>query len=426
LIFLNLANKTLEFLSLRRIITASLAKNKNLNTLLPFNERRKRSTVIDPQSLDEIKASIRAQVAGDRPLLDGVRNDVKVLKPDVRRIQPRQTTSVSLVGTDGGNNQLQFDPFLVQLIRVVDSSNNELFLDVISPTIDVVKLSERQFKPDKSGGIPPLGRMMEFLGVKNLWELSSMIPKPSFTGPRSPSWVQVYRELVEWAVLFSLLRDVKFGTDTIIVGDGWLRSKVFAKDGFARLIHGMNEAIQAHYVKSRRRIYLAGVYKSSKVLDRYRLAMALEGILTTDYPAYLPIPRKLEENTFVWKESARDDESAEAGGEANKFVGGSLYFVKFGNRPRDPIWPVDIFLPQVKDAQIVLGCLLADAENGFPVPFYPQCLQRAHENAALVDFDFDIFQDEIFAGIREVLGEHAYELDVFRLRDRDPAAARYS
>jgi hypothetical protein len=286
--------------------------------------------------------------------------------------------------------------------------------------------SERQFRKDRHGKISPLGRMMDYLGVKHLWELSTMIPKPTFTGPRSPSWAQVYRELVEWAVLFALLRDVTFGTDTIIVGDGWLRSKVFAGDYFTKMIAGMNEAIQVQKAKTKRNIYLAGVYKSSKVLDRYRLAMTLEGILTTDYPAYLPISRKLEENTFVWKESARDDTAAGAGGEANKYVGGALYFVKFGNRPRDPIWPVDIFLPQLVDAQVILGCLLADAENGFPVPFYPQCLQRAHENAAMVDFDFDILQDEIFTSIRDILGGQAHELDVFRLRDRDPAAARYS
>jgi hypothetical protein len=126
--------------------------------------------VIDPQSLDDIKAAIRAQVAGDRPLLDELRKEVRVLKPEVRRIQPRQTTSVSLVGTDGGNNQLQFDPFLVQVLRVVDSSNNELFLDVISPTADVVKLSQRQFEKDATARVRPLGRMMDYLGVKNLWE----------------------------------------------------------------------------------------------------------------------------------------------------------------------------------------------------------------------------------------------------------------
>ena len=86
--------------------------------------------------------------------------------------------------------------------------------------------------------------------------------------------------------------------------------------------------------------------------------------------------------------------------------------MKFGNRPRDPIWPVDIFLPQLNEAQTVLGCLLADATDGFPIPFYPQCLQRAHENAALVDFDFDILQDEIFDGIRLILKDKAHEPDI--------------
>ena len=47
---------------------------------------------------------------------------------------------------------------------------------------------------------------------------------------RSSSWVQVYREMTEWAVLFSLVREKDFGTDTVIVCDGFLRSKMFAKD----------------------------------------------------------------------------------------------------------------------------------------------------------------------------------------------------
>jgi hypothetical protein len=51
------------------------------------------------------------------------------------------------------------------------------------------------------------------------------------------------------------------------------------------------------------------------------------------------------------------------------------------------------------------------------IPFYPQCLQKAHENAALVDFDFDILQEEIFSGIRSVLDErgHAYGIDSNRV-----------
>ncbi len=67
-------------------------------------------------------------------------------------------------------------------------------------------------------------------------------------------------------------------------------------------------------------------------------------------------------------------------------LAGRCFFVKFGKSPRDPIWPVDIFLPQVGDAPAILGSMLADAEAGFPIPMYPRCLQKAHENAALVDF----------------------------------------
>ena len=42
-----------------------------------------------------------------------------------------------------------------------------------------------------------------------------------------------------------------------------------------------------------------------------------------------------------------------------------MFFVKFGGGARDPIWPIDIFLSQVGDAQAIMGYLLADASNGF-------------------------------------------------------------
>jgi hypothetical protein len=242
--------------------------------------------------------------------------------------------------------------------------------------------------------------------------------------PVPPSWVQVYRELIEWAILFSILKK-DFGTDTLIVCDGLLRSKVFAKDLFSRLILGMKERVEAQWKGSRRRIFLAGVAKHSKVLARYRLAMALEGVLQTDYPSYVEVPREIEEKAYVWSEFARGDDNAAAGGEINKFVGGKMFLVKFGSHRRDPIWPIDLFLPQAGEAQFVLGSMLADSVNGFPVPHYPRCLQKAHENAALVDFDFDILQDFIYHGVRTSLGVDAGTLDVFQLQDADPAQRRY-
>ena len=101
-----------------------------------------------------------------------------------------------------------------------------------------------------------------------------------------------------------------------------------------------------------------------------------------------------------------------------------MFFVKFGSSPRDPIWPVDVFEPQAGDAQTVLGHMLSDAINGFPLPFYPRCLQKAHENAALVDFDFDMLQDHVLDGMRKLLGPKAPTIDELRLQELDPAQGR--
>ena len=378
--------------------------------------------MLDPRSQEQLKEAIAECTSSDQAILDMLRKEIKPLKSDTRKIQPRTTTSISLVGTDGGNNQLSFDPFLVQLIRVVDSSNNEYCLEAVSPTTNTQALKNRQFE---EGGSPrtALGELMEFLGVDSLPELSHMIRPTEDGKPVSPSWVQVYRELVEWAVLFSLL-EKDYGTDTLIVYDGLLRSKVFAKDLFAKLRAGIEERIDAKRQKNRRRLYIAGVAKHSKVITRYRLAMVLEGVLQVDYPAYVEIPREIEERAYLWSEFARGDDREE-GGEINKMVAGKMFFVKFGNQRRDPIWPVDIFQPQIGEAQAIIGSMLADAINGFPIPHYPRCLQKAHENAALVDFDFDILQDFICDSVRENLGVQSSILDAFRLQDDDPAQKRY-
>jgi hypothetical protein len=379
--------------------------------------------VIEPESHDKLRREISERIRADKALLEGLRDEIRPLRAAVRRIQPRSTTSISLVGADGGNNSLQFDPFLVQLIRVVDSSNNEYCLEAITPTTDVRRLSAAQF--GDGGRSSSLGELMTDLGVADLPGLSHMIRPGDASSPRSPSWVQVYRELVEWAILYTILKNKDFGTDTLIVCDGLLRSKVFARDLFKKYLELMTEAIDRQWRENRRRIYLVGVAKHSKVLARYRLAMTLERILTTDFPAYVEVPREIEERAYVWSEYARGDDRELENAEINKFVGGKMFLVKFGSGSRDPIWPIDVFLPQKDDAQTVLGYLLSDAIDGFPIPLYPRCLQKAHENAALVDFDFDILQDEIFAGVRDVLGTDAPALDTFRLMDADPAQRRY-
>jgi hypothetical protein len=378
--------------------------------------------MLNDATIKSIRKSLLESMRGDIKLLEDLRNEIGVLANNVRNIFPRSTTSISLVATDGGNNKLEFDPFTTNVIRVVDSSNNEYYMDVITPTTPIEQLNNK-VKDDNDGKFNSLRKMMAFLNVNDITQLSPMIRKNSGDRPISPTWVQVYRELVEWATLFSIVCEKDFATDTLIVFDGQLRSKVFTGDLFNKLKRGIEDAVENHYVKTKRKIYIVGVAKHSKVLDRYKLAMHLDGIMASPNACYVEVPRGIEQKAYVWSEYARDDNFD--GKEVNKFVAGRMFFVKFGNNRYDPIWPIDILSSQVSDAGAILGYLLADALNGFPVPFYPLSLQKAHNNAALVGFDMDILQNQVINSIKEVLGDEGAKIDSYMLVDQDPAAKRY-
>jgi hypothetical protein len=368
--------------------------------------------MIDPDSMEQLAKAMDGCVASDGHLLDELRTEVRALRTQVRRIQPRSATAISLVGTDGGNNQLRFDPFLVQLIRVVDSSQNEYCLEVITPNTPIEELEARHLDAQVQGKTP-MGRMMNYLGVTNLKALSGVFDPQD----RKPSWINVYREMAEWAILFSLLREKEFATDTVIVCDGFLRSKMFSGSLFGKLREGMEQAIRDHFERNRRRIYVAGIAKHSSVIQIYRMALALEGVMKTTYPCYLDVPREMEQRAYKW------DEYIER---ADKFVAGKMFLVKFGAGPYDPIWAIDLFLGQRESAPTVLGYLLEDSKDGFPIPLYPQCLQRAHESAALVDFDLQILEDQICQSLRRRLGDKKWVVDELSLQEADPANARYA
>src|SRR6266700_6242635 len=67
--------------------------------------------VFDPDRLPELKGLVREATRGDSGLLDEVMRDVAMLRHLVTTIQPRNTNSISLVASDGGNNSLEFNPF---------------------------------------------------------------------------------------------------------------------------------------------------------------------------------------------------------------------------------------------------------------------------------------------------------------------------
>jgi hypothetical protein len=389
--------------------------------------------MFEPDELPDIKKSIRECAFMDRKLLDDLRKEVIQLKSSVRVIKPRSTTTVSLVASDGGNNKLVYDPFYFQLVRVVDSNGHKLCLDTISPSTDSDILSSKQF--DKQGNpITALGRLMKDLGCRTLNELSPMIPSGlkmrTAPGEISKSWVLTYRDLCEWAVLYEKICYTRFATNTLIVRDGLLRSKIFnyKKDTktplFVQMIDNIYRAIEETYKRDRVKIFLVGVAKHSQVLSRYSLAIHLEDVIQKGEPRYARVPYDLEAKSYTWKEFIwKSDEDGSQ--EVNKFSKGHLYLVRFGKLNSDPIWAIDLLDNQSSADSEIFGYLLADSINGFPVPLYPLCLQKAHEHAQVVGFDMDILQNEVIKAIKEIIPEEKKDIIESQIFNIDQSLNRY-
>lgn len=376
--------------------------------------------MIEPFSYDALRNEVSESVNAQRDALERLREDVRPLKSEVRRIKPRSTTSISIVGTDGGNNQIAFDPFMVQVVRVADSSEQDYCFEVVSPLSDLGHLYRRHID-DRGAPLTPLGRMLSQFSVPSLHDLSVMIPAPP--AELKPSWITVYRELQEWAVLLDLVKNQSFATDTLIMRDGWLRTKAFATGLFPKYRAALEQAIVDAYGKYRRRIYIAGVLKRSKVLQKYRLALALEGVLRTAYPAYVHVPASLQKKVFEWSEIVSRTGDAGELKDSNNMVGGEMFLVKFGGRPQDPVWAVDILASQVDQASAIFGFMLADAQSGFPMPFFPRSLQKAHEHACIEGLDIDVLQHHVSQAVRQLVGENKALIDEFELAAMGDGAA---
>jgi hypothetical protein len=366
--------------------------------------------MILPEQLPELRRKIRAQAARDSRLLSELVGQARVLAKDVRPIRPRTATAVALTAADAGNNAVAFNPFSLQIVRVVDSQGKELFLDVVSPGTDIGELSRKHLAERTV-----LGQLMTDLGVSELRDLSRVM-----TG-RYTRWVDVYRDLCEWATLYDLVCNHDFASDTLVVRDGLLRATIFSGDMLPRLGRLMRAAIESQAQRNRRRVWVAGLAKKTKVLDHYRLAMSLAGIFDHGTPCFVAVPADMQDSVYrSHQEYVRDADD----GAASENIG-QMYFVRFGARPGDPIWTADLLAWQAADAQAIFGHLQADAAAGFPVPFYPLSLQQADAHSRVADLDVDIIEDSLVDAVRDLVGkDKAYIVDALRLAT-DVAARRY-
>lgn len=349
--------------------------------------------------LDKLRAKVRAAYEADGPLLQRHRQFARALSSGVRPIRRYSVNAVSFVASDGGDNRLAFNPAVVELVRVVDSRGNECALDAVSASAAVTEL-ELRCTPGSAEEVPPLVRLCQDLG-RPLRELSYLLGSAGQPG-KSTGALRCYRDIVEWAVLYDLAANpaIQWGSDTILVRDGLLRTKSFRRDVFPDIDQLLRRAFQRH-ADQNVSLSLVGVAKQNAVLSRLAIALEIEGTFHRPYPCYVQVPPDIEQAMYNFDRTWLDTyETAEVDENGNRLYQslGQLYLVKFGDQPLDPVWPVDIAIWQTREAEKILGQLTVDAQQGFPIPDYPMCIQRAHDFAKLGGLEVQILQDVLVEG----------------------------
>jgi hypothetical protein len=224
---------------------------------------------------------------------------------------------------------------------------------------------------------------------------------------KSTGAIRCYRDIVEWAVLYDLITNpgIQWGGDTILIRDGLLRTKSFKREIFPQIDNNIRNGIDRHQHRNVN-LSLVGVAKQSAVLGRLAVALELEATFHKPYPCFAEVPPDIEEDCYnfdlTWLKTYETTEPQNDGRKLYQSLG-KMYLAKFGDRPFDPVWPVDVAIWQALNAEKVLGQLTVDAQQGFPIPDYPMSIQKAHDFAKLTGLEIEILQDLLMEGITQNL-----------------------
>jgi hypothetical protein len=357
-------------------------------------------------NFDEIKKRVFNAYKSEEPILKKYREYAKRLKNDIKPIKEYSVNAVSFVSSDGGDNRLYFNPAMIELVRVVDSRGNQCALDAIASNSQADELNVRIQAEDNSPLlVKPLKRLCNDLHT-DVMGLSYLLNGLGQQG-KSTGAIRIYRDIMEWAVLYDLMKYKEWGSDTIIIREGMLRTKSFKREVFPKIDKLIREAYHDHKQK-KVLVSMVGVAKQSAVLSRLSVALELEETLHKPYPCYVKVPEDIEGECYnfdrTWLDTLDNSEPDEDGKYLYQSMG-KLFLVKFGNRLFDPVWPVDIAEWQISEADKILGQLMHDAQYGFPIPDFPMCIQKAHDYAKINGIEVDILQDILLKGINHDLSQ---------------------
>ena len=377
---------------------------------------------------EKLREKIQLAYEKDDPFLNRFRQYAKRLKHDVKPLRNFSANAISFISTDGGDNRVVFNPAVLDLVRVVDSHGKEYVLDALPGTTDLSKLNDRIDK-NHPNVIIPLQRMCEDLNIgDDLDKLSFQLRGIGQPG-KNPNAIRIYRDIVEWAVLYDMITNhsIQWGGNTILIRDGLLRTKSFRLNIFHTIKQNIQAGIKRH-AEMNVSLSIVGVAKQSAVLSRLAVALELESALHKPYPCYVQVADDIEKDCYNidshWFSNYDSPETDENRGLFHAM--GKMFLVKFGDRPFDPVWPVDIAEWQLDDTEKILGQLMVDAQQGFPIPDYPMCIQQAHNYAKLNGLEIEIIQDLLLKELCKRLSEDETEkLIRFKHLGRSFASLRY-
>ena len=369
-------------------------------------------------NLTEVKKRLADAWQAEQRDLERLREIARQLKGGTRKLGRQQSSAVAFVAADGGDNRIRLNaapggaPAIVELVRVVDSNGRECALDAVAGAVD-----DDFFSKPRTDTVRCLCRD---LGVARVADLSPYLTSASKIS-RSEK-MRVYRDIVEWAVLYRLLAEREWGSDTLLVREGALRTRVFRPEIFNEMDLKIRAACERHRKEGRVEMYFVGVAKNTVLLERLRFALSLEGVFERDYPCYAHVPTEIAKKFYDrrWLDTLETADGAEYLSMAEMFL------VKFGDHPLDPVWPVDVAAWQAKRADKILGCLAEDARPGFPIPDFPMCVQKAHDHAKIGGIELSFLNDLLFDHMTAEMsgGEREKALRARHLRE-DPGAMRY-
>lgn len=341
------------------------------------------------EDYDILKTKLENAYIKDRESLQHIRTIVKDLAENVIEISMKNSPALAFVSSDGGLNRINFNPCILEIIRITDSLGKNHVFDIVSSSTTVGELELRIEEGPMC--LEPLRLMCRDLKT----DLVSISPFLRRVG--DPGFIRqtmsAYRDVLEWAVLYKIIIEACVQeNDMVILRDGLLRTKSIKAEHFCKLA----DIIRTKTENARKKgvnIYIAGMAKQNAVKEKLALALKLEGIMALPFPCYVEIPPQIEKECY-----SRDNgwfiNYEQPGKQINSM--GRLFLVKFGDNPLDPIWPLDLAEWQACEASAIMRCIGKDAKVGFPIPDFPRSLQVAHELASITDVEIDFITDLIF------------------------------